>query len=327
MLQQTTVIAVIPYFERFLSRFPTIHELAAAEEEEVLRLWEGLGYYSRARNLHKAARVIVEHHAGQFPKDVATLMKLPGIGRYTAGAIASFAFDVRAPIVEANTLRLYARLLGFDGDPFSKSGQQTLWTFAENILPANRSGQLNQATMELGATICSPRDPACQTCPVKDYCRAYFDGTQPSIPRPKIRPQITETMEFLVAIRRRGKFLLRRRPVGERWAGLWDFLRFELQNQFKIQPARESPESMLSELIATANRLSGMRVLVGDQFAELRHSVTRYRITLRCFVADWESGEPSPDNEWQWVSPREFGAIPFSVTGRKVAERLNGSLL
>ncbi len=193
MLQQTTVAAVKPYFERFLERFPDVAALAAADESDVLRLWEGLGYYSRGRNLHRAARVVVEQHDGRFPEDVTTLQSLPGIGRYTAGAIASFAFDVPAPIVEANTVRLYARLTGLDGDPRSTAGQRALWEFAEAIVPAKRAGAFNHALMDLGATVCTINEPRCHDCPVRSCCRAFADGRQAEIPPPKRRRQLLLT--------------------------------------------------------------------------------------------------------------------------------------
>ncbi len=184
MLQQTTVAAVVPYFERFLSRFPTVAQLAAAPEEEVLRLWEGLGYYSRARNIHRTARRLIEEFGGQFPREVDVLMTLPGIGRYTAGAIASFAFDQPAPIVEANTLRLYCRLMGYDEDPRATEGQRLLWSLAGQLVPQRSPGRFNQALMELGATLCRPADPDCQVCPLQSWCVATRQGTQGEIPRP-----------------------------------------------------------------------------------------------------------------------------------------------
>ncbi len=167
MLQQTTVKAVIPYYERFLDRFPDIRSLAAASEGEVLQYWEGLGYYSRGRNLRLAAIAVCDRYAGRFPETVAELQILPGIGRYTAGAIRSFAFDLPAPIVEANTLRLYCRLLAYDGDPTSSAGQKLLWSFAESLQPGKSAGRLNQALMELGATVCLPVNPMCETCPIR----------------------------------------------------------------------------------------------------------------------------------------------------------------
>jgi A/G-specific adenine glycosylase len=333
MLQQTTVVAVVPYFERFLARFPSVHDLAAAEESDVLKLWEGLGYYSRARNIHKAARAVVERHDGVFPADATALQGLPGIGRYTAGAIASFAFDQRAPIVEANTLRLYARLLGYDGDPRSSAGQRVLWAFAGAVLPKSQPGRFNQALMELGATVCSPKEPGCQWCPVSGFCAAFRDQTQAVIPRLARRAEITDVTEASVAVRRNGSYLLRRRTPGERWAGLWDFVRFELATPIPTPiptPAPnstpQSPAGDLSHIADAVNRLTGLRVDPGPQLAELKHSVTRYRITLKCFTAEAVSGTLRTGEEWEWVKPAKFDGYPLSVTGRKFAKLLAESL-
>ena len=314
MLQQTTVVAVIPYFERFLERFPTVNDLAVAAESDVLRLWEGLGYYSRARNIHRAANAIVERYAGAFPADLKTLQLLPGIGRYTAGAIASFAFDRRAPIVEANTLRLYSRLLGYDGDPRSSEGQQELWSFAEAILPRTAPGRLNQALMELGATVCTPREPRCESCPVRTHCRAFRDGTQTTIPRPKPKAAITAVTEASIAIRMGSKFLLRRRSSKERWAGLWDFIRFEIE--------RDAKTVSVPQLVESVKERTGLSVELGHQVVELKHGVTRYRITLKCFTAIKIRGRLKSSEEWEWVEPANFDKYPLSVTARQFAERL-----
>jgi A/G-specific adenine glycosylase len=316
MLQQTTVVAVVPYFDRFLDRFPDVQTLAAADEAEVLKLWEGLGYYSRARNIHKAAKAVVAHHEGVFPSEVAMLLELPGIGRYTAGAIASFAFDKRAPIVEANTLRLYCRLLGYAGDPRSTEGQRRLWEFAEAILPKTQPGRFNQALMELGATVCSPRTPDCEHCPVQSYCRANLDQTQATIPQLARRAQITEVTEASVAVRRNNAYLLRRRTAGERWAGLWDFVRFELD-----AAAHES-----LHIVEQVQVQTGLQIDLGPQLAELKHGVTRYRITLKCFTAEATTGSLRADEEWEWVRATKFDQFPLSVTGRKFAKLLAESL-
>jgi A/G-specific adenine glycosylase len=297
MLQQTTVVAVIPYFERFLSRFPTVADLAAADESEILRLWEGLGYYSRARNLHRAAKVIVEQHSGVFPTELDVLQSLPGIGRYTAGAIASFAFDQRAPIIEANTLRLYC-----------------LWAFAEEVLPRKGSGRLNQGLMELGATVCSPREPDCESCPVHSYCQAFRDGTQAKIPQSKPKTVITETTEVSIAIRLGTKFLLRKRTSNERWAGLWDFVRFEIELQ--------ASELDYAKVVSSVLDRTGLSVVMGPQIAEFKHSVTRYRITLKCFTADRVKGRLKSSEEWEWVQPVDFDEYPLSVTARQFAQQL-----
>ncbi len=314
MLQQTTVVAVIPYFERFLARFPSVDALAAADETNVLRLWEGLGYYSRAKNLLRAAKAVVEKHHGQFPSDIEVLQTLPGIGRYTAGAIASFAFDIPAPIVEANTLRLYCRLLGYQSDPRSSVGQKVLWTFAEAVLPKTGPGRLNQALMELGATVCIPKEPRCGICPVSAHCHAFRDGTQSVVPQQKSKKVMTAITEVSIAIRRGPKYLLRRCPLNERWAGLWDFLRFEI--------AGDSKSVDTAHLTDTVRERTGLIIECGSQIAELKHAVTRYRITLKCITAIRQDGRLKSGNDWKWVKPADFQKYPLSVTGRRFAELL-----
>jgi A/G-specific adenine glycosylase len=318
MLQQTTVAAVVPYFERFLKRFPTLVDLARASEQEVLRRWEGLGYYSRARNLHKAAQLIVENCGGVFPDEVEALRELPGIGRYTAGAIASFAFDRCAPILEANTLRLYCRLLGFRGDPRSADGQELLWDFAERLLPRKSPGLFNQALMELGATVCKPEDPGCPQCPVRASCAAFANGSQLEIPIRPARVAPTSVNEIAVAIHRGGRYLMLRRPAGERWAGLWDFLRFAWDDR-----RRQSPGG----IAVAVHEHAGVDVEVAERITEIRHSVTRFRITLCCYAAEWTAGEvDQSDREFRWVDPRKFASLPLSVTGRKLARLVQGRL-
>ncbi len=327
MLQQTTVAAVIPYFERFLDRFPTVHDLARADEQDVLRLWEGLGYYSRARNIHKAARAVVEQHSGVFPESAEELQKLPGIGRYTAGAIASFAFDTAAPIVEANTLRLYCRLIGFEGDPRAKVGQDLLWQFAERALPRKAPGELNQALMELGGTVCSVKEPACNQCPLRRCCRAFRNGKTDSIPRPKARPKITGVTHVNVIVRRRGAVLLRRHGEDERWSGLWDFPRYELTGELAAtlpddlcSPTMIRSTKSLAEVLRNEIRQqTGIDAEIGGHLTELTHAVTRYRIRLLCFEADYMSGRLRRGEPLKWVPPGGLEEFPLSTTARKLA--------
>jgi A/G-specific adenine glycosylase len=318
MLQQTTVTAVVPYFERFLQAFPTVDALAAADEMAVLRLWEGLGYYSRARNLHRAARQIMTEQSGSFPADAEALEALPGIGRYTAGAIASFAFNQRAAIIEANTLRLHARLIGYDGDPKSKEGQQRLWASATEFVKASTPtfgpGTINQALMDLGATVCTPQNPSCRECPLKKWCAAFATGQQAVIPRAAIRPQITEVTEATIAIRRRGEYLLRQRTASERWAGLWDFPRYAITDAAALVPT----------ITDSVREQTGLSIALADEITKLKHSVTRYRITLRCFTATVTAGRLHANGTLRWVLPADFPQYPLSVTGRKFAERLSG---
>jgi len=342
MLQQTTVAAVVPYFERFLERFPTVAELAAADERDVLRHWEGLGYYSRARNIHKAARALVAERDGRFPESVDGLLQLPGIGRYTAGAIASFAFDQPAPIVEANTLRLYCRLLGYDGDPRSSRGQKLLWEFAGRLVQigvrsdrlqpvagvgsrcsfdrlkpvtTNHAGRLNHALMDLGATVCRVAEPDCPSCPVQQHCAAFRDGTVAGIPAPAKKPEITELTEAAVVVRKNGRILLRQCRPGERWAGLWDFPRFGI--------AANRDAQVEAEVLAQLRERVGIAVVLQSQLDDIRHSVTRYRIRLLCFTAKFASGRIAAKSGARWVPSSTLDGYPLSVTGRKIADTVS----
>ena len=197
----------------------------------MLRLWEGLGYYRRARQLQAAAKTIVAEHGGRFPRDIESLKALPGIGRYTAGAIASIAFDQRAPILEANTIRLLSRLIAYRDDPLKAAGQRILWQTAADILPQKNVARFNQALMELGSLVCTPTDPRCDECPLAGVCAAYADDLQHQIPRAKAKQAYTDLREAAVVIRRNGRVLIRRCGEGERWAGLWDFPRFACRSR------------------------------------------------------------------------------------------------
>jgi len=313
MLQQTQVVTVIDYFRRFLQAFPTVSDLARADEDQVLRLWEGLGYYRRARQLHKAAWIIVDEHDGRFPRDIETIRSLPGIGRYTAGAIASIAWDAREPILEANTTRVLSRLLAYRDDPTRTPGQKLLWGFAEALLPRKNAGAFNQALMELGSEICTPRQPLCDRCPIGDLCPTNAMGLQESIPASKKKTIYEDMTEAAVVIRRRDKVLLRRCDDGERWSGLWDFPRFRI--------VATSGEALHQELEAKVAELSGLIVETGRKLATIRHGVTRFRITLLCHEARCVRGRLCAKN-MRWVKPEQLQDYPLSVTGRKMSKLL-----
>jgi len=315
MLQQTQVATVRPYFERFIAALPDFASLANAEEEKVLRLWEGLGYYRRARQLHQAARVIVAQHGGQFPRDPKAAQQLPGIGRYTAGAVLSIAFDLRVPILEANTTRLYCRLLGYRGDPWSVQGQHLLWAFAETVLPPRHAGRFNQALMELGSVVCTRSRPRCGACPVAMLCAAKREGRQVDIPRSRPKPPIQLRREAAVIIRHKGGVLLRRCGPEERWAGLWDFPRVELPAGTNGVPLPARADA-LEEAIG---RQTGVLVQLGRLLVTLRHQVTRFRITLECYEAARISGRLRKGNELRWVRQSDLARYPLSSTGRKLA--------
>ena len=315
MLQQTTVAAVVPYFERFLAAFPTLESLAAADEERVLRLWEGLGYYRRARYLHAAARTLVADHGGTFPDDPAVWQALPGVGRYVAGAVLSQAFDRKLPIVEANSLRVLARWFGHRGDPRAGAGKKWVWTAAAAVLPATRVGDFNQALMELGALVCTPAAPRCPECPVANYCEARRIGLQESIPpRPRAKA-VTAVREVAVVIRDRGRVLLARRPPdADRWQNLWELPHGEVA----------TGEAPGAAAVRIARVLTGLAVRPGPEVATVRHGVTRWSITLTGIEARRLNGRFRSHffTAAKWLRPAELAAYPMSTPQRRLLREL-----
>lgn len=324
MLQQTQVATVIPYFERFLARFPTPQALAEAPEAEVLRLWEGLGYYRRARQLHAAARQIVTAHGGVFPQTFDAVRGLPGVGRYTAGAVLSIGLDQRLPILEANSVRVLARLSGYAGPTTTSGGQKHLWQIAEAVLPQRDCGAFNQALMELGSALCTPKNPACEACPVSRWCRARELNAQETIPSPKPRKIFEAVLEAAVVVWRNRKVLVRHCQPGERWAGLWDFPRFRMS-------AGNDADSALQLDLSHKLAGAGLAAKIGARLTTLKHGVTRFRITLAVFEAtlsataerSQKAGEaPLSDGSGRWLPVRELSGLPLSVTGRRIARLL-----
>jgi len=290
MLQQTQVERVKDYFARFLARFPDVQALARARERDVLRLWEGLGYYRRARQLHAAARAIVAEHGGAFPRTVAGLRELPGIGRYTAGAIASIAFGVPAPIVEANSRRVLARLVGHDRPIGGATGDAPIWEIAGRLVPRQQPGRFNQALMDLGATICTPRNPRCAACPLRAACVARLTGRTATIPVAAARTATKRLTETALVLRRRGEVLLERRGAGEWWEGLWDF-----------------------------PRLAG-RQLPGDRrLGVITYTVTHHQV--RCTVVERAVTGRSPRAAAgrRWLAPDRLASLPLTAPARRIA--------
>jgi A/G-specific adenine glycosylase len=315
MLQQTTVAAVVPYFKRFLHAFPTLRDLAAAPEQDVLRLWEGLGYYRRARDLHRAARQLAAAGSETIPDDPEAVSHLPGMGRYTLGAVLSQAFDRRLPIVEANSLRVLCRLFGRRDDPRRGPAQRWLWQVAEDLLPAKRIGDFNQALMELGALVCTPTAPRCGDCPLAADCVARRLGLQGEIPAKAPPPAITEVREAAVVIRRGSDVLLVQRPESaSRWATLWEFPHGPL----------DEGESHEVAAVRLARALAGLDVTLGPELLTLRHGVTRYRITMACFEAESSTGDFRSDfyRQGLWVALDRLAEYPVSAPQRRLAKAL-----
>lgn len=314
MLQQTQVAKVIPYFERFLRAFPTLADLAAAPEQDVLRLWEGLGYYRRARDMRRAAGWLASECDGRIPDDPDLFRTLPGTGRYTVGAVLSQAYDRRLPILEANSQRVLCRLFGIAEDPTQGPTRRRLWELAEALLPARQVGDFNQALMELGALVCTPKKPRCGECPVRTCCEASRLGLQDGIPARPAQPRPVEVREAAAVVRRGRRLLLLRRPPAGRWAGLWEFPHGELV----------AGEDHAAAAARVVRERTGLTCRVGAELLTVRHGVTHHRITMVCFEAVYHSGTFRPGSYVQarWVAPAELESYPVSVPQRRLIRHL-----
>ena len=299
MLQQTRVATVVDYFHRFLDAFPTLRDLADADEQRVLRLWQGLGYYRRARHLHAAARAIVDRHAGRVPDTVAALRELPGVGPYTAGAVASIAYDRPAPLLDGNVARVLTRLHGIDQPVDDSDTRRRLWELARRLADGPSPGDTNQALMELGATVCTPRDPACHDCPLRARCAAAARGRAHELPkrRPKRRP--TAATHAVVAVRRRGELLFERRSDRGLWAGMWQLPTWE-----------DDPDP--SDLPRRVAERHGLKVESPTELDAFTHQTTHRTITFRLFLAPALGGRlrrAGPDRSWR--TPHRLDDLPL----------------
>jgi A/G-specific adenine glycosylase len=315
MLQQTQVATVIGFYERWLRRFPDVAALAAAETEDVLRAWEGLGYYSRARNLQRAAQHVVEQHGGQLPASVTQLLELPGIGRYSAGAIASIAFALDEPAIDGNIVRVLTRIFALRGDPKRAPLAGRLWQLARELLPSGRAGEFNQALMELGATCCTPRAPRCATCPVRGHCQALRLDRVSEFPETAPRPVVTREKRALAVVRRQGRVLVVRAPArAPRWAGMWQF-------PDVLIDADADPTALLE---ASVQSTTGVRIQVGERSLEVRHQVTRFRIDIDVFdcVAQGGRARAIAYDEVRWHAPERLGELPMPAAHRRIARSL-----
>ena len=325
MLQQTQIDTVIPYYTQFTKIYPQIHDLAHASLSEVLKQWEGLGYYSRARNLHKTAQIISTEMGGNFPQTVEELLKLPGIGRYTAGALASIAFNQRAPVLDGNVIRVFARLLDFDKDVTEPSVKNALWDVAEKLVPEERPGDFNQALMELGQKICVPRNPDCLHCPIQTYCKAYANGTQNERPVKKKR-EATPHYDVAAGIIRdeQGRLLIAQRPMDGLLGGLWEF------PGGKQEQGETLPDCLRREL----REELAIEVEVGEFFVKVKHGFTHFKITLHAYECRYLGAMPPYTEpqaiavaDWAWVTEAELAQYSFGKADREIiralAERRN----
>lgn len=315
MLQQTRVETVIPYYERWMQIYPTLEDLAAASQQEVLAAWEGLGYYSRARNLQRAAQMVMIEHGGEVPGSVDELRKLPGVGRYTAGAIASIAFNQDAPALDGNIRRVLSRLFHVSEPARSPAGERKLWELAADNLPSGKAGAYNQALMDLGATVCLPRVPDCPHCPLVDNCQAFALGVQETLPVSRSRPAIPHHTVTAAVIWRAGRLLITQRPADGLLGGMWEF------PGGKLKPGEDLDACLRREICEEL----GADIKIGGSLGVYRHAYTHFRVTLHAFRCALKNGaEPAPlqVQAMRWIELPELPDYPMGKIDRRIANRL-----
>ncbi len=315
MLQQTRVETALPYYERFMERFPDVQSLAAASEEELLRLWEGLGYYSRARHLHQAANQVVARFGGRIPESPDRLQELPGIGRYTAAAIAAIAFGQDTLALDGNLRRVLARLFDIHLDPRAPDGARELQRRAAAILPRGRASEFNQGLMDLGALICKPRAPACPSCPLARYCLARRRGTQEQLPVRTPGRSIPDRLAVAAVWVENGKVLIRRNPSKGLLAGLWGF-------PGGLLAEGEDERVGLRRLIEQQLEI---QIRLGDPLPRLKHSYSHFRVTLQPFACQLVGRKLRERAGYRWVKVQDLRALPMGRLDRQLADRLTAA--
>jgi len=311
MLQQTQVKTVIPFWERWMQELPTISAVAQADSDRLHKLWEGLGYYTRVRNLQKAAQTIMTRHGGTFPVAFDDVLALPGIGRYTAGAICSIAFNQPTPILDGNVIRVLTRVFSIAENPREKATNAGLWELAESLathasrVPDHGCSHLNQSLMELGALVCTPRNAQCQVCPLKKPCVAFREGRVEALPNLGRREPPTARRFVAFLIERGGKFLVRQRPVAVVNALLWEFPNVEIHGPGSVVPA----DIFAAEFGFAAREIAPL--------VTIKHSITRYRITLEAFRVTAGRSDLGKSGA-QWKSPAQMQALAFTSAHRKI---------
>jgi A/G-specific adenine glycosylase len=317
MLQQTRVETVIPYFKHWMQRFPTISELASSSLQEVLGVWEGLGYYGRARNLHKASQIMMLEYGGRLPGEVKSLCKLPGIGRYTAAAIASIAFNCDEPTLDGNIRRVLARFFNVEEDARSKAGEQRLWQLAGQHLPAGHAGEYNQAMMDLGASICSPKSPDCKQCPLAVSCQARILKIQEQRPVLLPKPAIPHFIVTAAVISRDERVLITCRPPKGLLGGMWEF------PGGKQQDDEDLPTCLRREI----GEELGVEIEVGALLGVYQHAYTHFRVTLHAFWCTLLKGEPQPIQaaDMHWAKLSELSQFPMGKIDRQISQTLVSS--
>ncbi|MHC4962850.1 MAG: A/G-specific adenine glycosylase [Planctomycetota bacterium] len=315
MLQQTQVATVIDYYNRFMKRFPTVEKLARAKQDTVLKLWEGLGYYSRGRNLHEAAKLIASDYSGQLPNTIEQLQKIPGIGRYTAGAIASIAFNRPAPILDGNVIRVLCRLFCIDSNPKGTTTKNQLWELAETLAHTKPPGDFNEAMMELGAMVCTPQNPLCSICPLRNQCCAMKHNRQAELPIKQKQKALPHYTIVVGVVFKNGKILIDKRRQNALLGGLWEFPggKKKKSESFKTAVAREVKEE------------TGIEIEVGKRLCIVKHTYSHFKITLHAYLCEYKSGtiKPIGCDAVKWIAPKDLTKYAFPAANVKIIKVLN----
>jgi A/G-specific adenine glycosylase len=311
MLQQTQVITVLPYYERFLAHYPDVTSLATAPLDDVLKLWEGLGYYSRCRNLHKAAQTIADHYQGSFPSTLDGINALPGVGRSTAGAIMTFAYGQPHPILDGNVKRVLSRLFVVFGTDTQWLNQ--LWQHAAQLVDHSPDGYtLNQALMELGATHCSRTQPACLLCPLQTTCQARAQGLTDALPEKTVRKPVPHFNIAGAVIWQHNLIYIQQRPLNGLLGGLWEFPGGK-------QEAEETlPDTARREVLEE----TGMAITLKNALPTVRHAYSHFKITLQLYHADWQKGKPTTSQPYLWVKPSQLSDYAFPKANKVIVDYL-----
>jgi A/G-specific adenine glycosylase len=314
MLQQTQVATVIPYYHKFLKSFPTVGHLAKADLSKVLKIWEGLGYYSRARNLHLASRIVLSHFRGGIPDNLKDLLTLPGIGKYTAGAILSIAYNKEAPILDGNVKRVLSRLFALSNNPVRGKTEDLLWQLSESLIPKGFASSFNQALMDLGAMVCTPKDPQCLRCPLDRLCKGKASGEPERYPSRVIRKEIPHIEAVSAVIIKGGKVFLNQRPPKGLLGGLWEFPNWKIEEKRRLKSRLRLRNHIKKEM--------GMDVEVKESFGTFKQAFTHFKLTLTAYHCE----AIKTNKKGKWVPIRNLHLFPMSRIHRRIAEVIDGEI-
>jgi A/G-specific adenine glycosylase len=310
MLQQTQVATMIPYYQKFLKSFPSVRYLARADLSKVLQVWEGLGYYSRARNLHHTSKIISTHFRGKIPDNIKDLLSLPGIGRYTAGAILSIAYNKEAPILDGNVKRVLSRLFAISGDPREKRIEEHLWHLSASLIPKGSACSFNQGLMDLGAELCTPKGPQCHRCPLRQFCKGKASKNPERYPPKAVKKKIPHVEAIAVVVQKDGKVLLNQRPPKGLLGGLWEFPNWKSEEKRRLRLRNHIKKEM------------GMKVKIKEPIGVFQQTYSHFKLTLHVFSCEVMDGR----GKGKWVAIGNLHLFPMSRIHRRIAQMIDGEI-